>query len=230
MRLSPKQCQIASYGGSDKRWTLVSGPVGSGKTFAAGVGFTLNHSRWAGVEFGILTKSHAQLSSLLRQTLEPMAGYEINIDSEGSFTWPSPAGAPNRIRCFVAQDRRAEPRLRSFNLSGGLVEEMTTLPSGILAAMNARCRVGDAKILGLTNPDGPLHPVKVQYFDNLDLLNAQAIYTEFGRQRLAQRRLHRESVGPLHRPHAGAHGVRALGSGQRAGLSPRARCLGPAAA
>ena len=186
MRLSPRQQHIASYGTRDKRWSLVSGPMGSGKTFAAGIGFTLETRRWGGVEFGILVKSHAQLSSFRRECLERILDRDLSLDDEGTFMLPGASGTENRYRCFVAQDKRAEPRLRSFNLSGVFVDEMTTLPVGILEAANSRVRVGEhAKIIGCTNPDGPRHPIKVNYFDKAEGgsrdegdSEMEAIYTE----------------------------------------------------
>ena len=186
MRLGGRQQHIAAYGTRDKRWTLVSGPMGSGKTFAAAIGFTLESQRWAGAEFGILTKSVAQMSSFRRECLERILDRDISLDDEGSFVLPGASGGQNRFRCFVAQDKRAEPRLRSFNLSGALVDEMTLLPTGMLEALNGRVRVGEhAKIIGCTNPDGPRHNVKVNYFDKAEGGSRdegdgemEAIYTE----------------------------------------------------
>ena len=178
MTLSPKQQQIAAYGGSPYRWTLASGPVGSGKTHAGLIGFTLETSQWGSSDFGVLTKGWPQLHAVLRGGLAQILGYPISLNSDGYFELPSLVGPPNRIWCFVAKDKGAEPRLRSFNLSGMLLDEMTTLPFNMIAAANARCRVGNAKLLGLTNPDGPRHPVKLNYFDNCEQVNGQAIYTE----------------------------------------------------
>lgn len=177
MRLSAKQRQIVSYGGNGKRWTLVSGPMGSGKTFAGGAGFGLFTSLWGHVEFGICTKSWGQLKSFIRESLEPAIAQEVMIEDDGSFEISGANGFSNRIRCFAAQDKRVEPRMRSYNFAGMLFDEMTTLPSGVLAAGNARCRVGEAKIIGLTNPDGPRHPVKLNYFDNAEGIDAEVIQT-----------------------------------------------------
>ena len=77
----------------------------------------------------------------------------------------------------MADNKAAEKRMRSFNLSGMLIDEATTLPDGIVAAANARCRVGrDPKVLLMTNPDGPLHPLKVDYFDCPNEIDAQVVW------------------------------------------------------
>ena len=176
--LSAKQRRIASFGARRKRWTLVSGPVGSGKTHAGIIGTLLWASRWGGAEFGVLTKGHPQLAAVLKGGIERAIDDAVKVDSDGGFYLPGHNGQPNRFWCFVAQDKRAEPRLRSFNLSGFLIDEMTTLPPLILDAANSRCRVGDAKLLGMTNPDGPRHPVRLKYFLRPDQMNAEVIETE----------------------------------------------------
>ncbi|WP_420431358.1 terminase large subunit domain-containing protein [Candidatus Poriferisocius sp.] len=177
MRLSPKQAQIAAYGGSRHRWTITTGPVGSGKSEAALIGFALAQSRYGGAEFGILTKGHPQLASVLKGGLERILDLDLTPDSDGRMSVPGANGLPNTLIALVAQDKRAEPRLRSFNLCGMLLEELTTLPPSIVAAANARCRVGDAKLIGTTNPDGPLHPLKTTLIDNAADYDAQIIKT-----------------------------------------------------
>lgn len=177
MTLSTKQRQIAAYWGSDHRWTLVSGPMGSGKSHPATLGLLLGLSRYGGVEAFLASKSWPQIKSMVHGEMETILGEPITIESDGSLELQGAGGLSNRIRCFAAQDRRAEPRIRGFNFVGGLVDEMTTLPPGILAAVNARCRVGEARICGLTNPDGPNHPVKLNYFGNAEAIDAQVITT-----------------------------------------------------
>ena len=170
--LSPKQRELAAYGTRPERWTLVSGPVGSGKSHAGEIGFLLTQSRFGNAEFGVLTKGRLQLASVIVGGLERLLDEELRIASDGHFLLPGAGGTTNKVWCFVGNDKRAEPRLRSFNLSGMLIDEMTTLPFSMIAAANARCRVGDAKLLGMTNPDGPRHPCKLQYFDKPDKMNA----------------------------------------------------------
>ena len=177
MRLSAKQAEIAAYGGSPYRWTVTTGPVGSGKTEAAIVGFALTMSRYGGAEFGMLTKGHPQLASVLRGGLQRVLDLDLRPDSDGRMELPGANGLSNTLIALVAQDKRAEPRLRSFNLAGMWLEEMTTLPASIIGAANARCRVGDAKLIGTTNPDGPLHPLKTTIIDHPDDYGAQIIKT-----------------------------------------------------
>lgn len=175
--LSPRQRHIAGYGGRERRWTLVSGPVGSGKTHSGLLGFTIWQRLYAGHEFGLLTKGHPQLASIIRD-LERASGIDLHVDSEGMATLPTVGGIDNKLLCFVGRDKSAEPRLRSFNLTGFVIDEATTLPFSLIAAANARMRVGDPRGLILTNPDGPRHALKVNYFDKADEMDAEAIYTD----------------------------------------------------
>lgn len=174
--LSERQRHIATYGAREKRWTLVSGPVGSGKTHSGLLGFSLWQRLYAGHEFGLLTKGHPQLASIIRD-MERAAGFDIWVDSDGMAALPTIGGMDNALLCFVGRDKSAEPRLRSFNLTGFVIDEGTTLPFPLIAAANARMRVGDPRGLILTNPDGPRHPLKVQYFDDAENMDAEAIYT-----------------------------------------------------
>ena len=176
-RLSPKQREIATYGAREKRWTLVSGPVGAGKTEAGLIGFLLWQQRWSGAQFGVLTKGHKQLQATLFEGIERILGEPLKTYKEG-YLLPSMNGGTNYLLPFVGQDKRAEPRLRSLNLSGMVIDELTTLPYTLLGAANARCRVGPAKIIGMTNPDGPLHPVKLNYFDCADDIDAEVHWTK----------------------------------------------------
>lgn len=165
--LSAKQRDIALYGTAEERWTIVSGPVGAGKTYAGLVGFVLWQSRWANANFGLLCKTQKQLEALLADDLTRLLGETPVITDRGYFTLGGADGTTNKVWCFLGTDRRAEPRIRGFNFSGFVADELTTMPFSLLAAINARVRVGEGgRIIGLTNPDGPLHPVKRRYIDN----------------------------------------------------------------
>lgn len=175
--LSERQREIATFGGRSERWTLVSGPVGSGKSHAGLIGWSLWARMHGGHEFGLLTKGRPQMRSL-RKELSRLFRMELPADAE-EFPLPGIDGRVNTFRCFVGQDKRSEPRLRSYNLRGVLIEEATTVPFELIAAANARTRVGEgAKLLALTNPDGPRHPLKLNYFDKASEINGRAIYTE----------------------------------------------------
>lgn len=174
--LSPKQRHVATYGARDKRWTFVSGPVGSGKTHAGEIGFTLWQRNYGGHEFGLITKGRPQLGSLLREFGRHLH-VDLTIDSDGVVALPGASGMTNSLICFLGTDKRSEPRIRGFNLTGFFADEIVTYPYSLVAAINARCRVGDPRILGLTNPDGPRHPLKVNYLDQADKMNAEVIYT-----------------------------------------------------
>lgn len=175
--LTSKQRQIASFGSRSKRWTIVSGPIGSGKTHAACIGFLLWMRQYGNCEFGILTKTRGQLDAVLKDGMERALGFGLPKSAK-SFGVPGANSSFNKVHALVANDIAAEQRLRSFNLVGMLIDEATTLPSGILAAANGRCRVGDSKLLVLTNPDGPKHPLKTTYMDRADEVNAEVIYTD----------------------------------------------------
>jgi len=175
--LTGKQQQIATYAARHRRWTIVSGPMGSGKTHAACVGFLLWQRRFGNCDIGVLTKTRAQMNAVLKQNIERLLGYEVPKTAK-EFELPGANGSRNRVHCFVADNAGAEQRLRSFNLTGMLIDEATTLPSGIIAAANARCRVGsDPKLLVLTNPDGPRHPLKTDYLDRAEAMNVEPIFT-----------------------------------------------------
>lgn len=174
--LSDLQRRIASYGAGDKRWTLVSGPVGSGKTHAAQIGFLLWQRNYGGHEFGIITKGKPQMGSLLRE-FSRMLQTDLTMDEDNIVKLPGASGMTNDLVCFYGTDRRAEPRIRGFNLTGFFIDEATTLPFSLIAAANARCRVGDPRIILCTNPDGPRHPLKLQYFDQPARHNAQVFYS-----------------------------------------------------
>ena len=178
MRFSETQRRIASYGCRDKRWTLVSGPVGSGKTEAGLTGFLLWASKFSGCQFGILSKGHMQLSAVVKDGIERITGERLRQDRDAHYILPNSSGGHNKLIPLVAQDKRAEQRMRSYNFAGALIDEGTTMDHNVISAMNARCRVGESKIILMTNPDGPLHPLKLQYFNRAQEINGEVIETE----------------------------------------------------
>ena len=176
--LKDRQREIAMYGATPYRWTLVSGPQGCGKTHAGLTGLVLKMRMFSGVDFGVTTKTRKQMKSALRGGIDQIMGEEMAGDDEVAKI-PNGHGGYNNLISFVADNKAAEKRMRSFNLAGMLVDEATTLPDGIVAAANARCRVGrNPQLLVLTNPDGPLHPLKVNYFDCPHDINGKAVWCD----------------------------------------------------
>ena len=117
------------------------------------------------------------MDAVIKDGIERALGFGVPKSSK-SFKVPGANGTFNTVHGFVANDVAAEARLRSYNLVGMLIDEATTLPDGMLAAANARCRVGDSKLLVATNPDGPKHPFKVNFLDRASEIDGEVITTD----------------------------------------------------
>ena len=77
------------------------------------------------------------------------------------------------VHVIGASDSKAEQAIRGMTILGAYVDEVTTLQQDyfrmLLTRLRVRGRKGErlaSKLFGTTNPDGPRHWLKTDYFDN----------------------------------------------------------------
>jgi PBSX family phage terminase large subunit len=67
------------------------------------------------------------------------------------------------VHLIGANDVRAEGRIRGVTAALIYIDEITLIPEGFFTMCLSRLRVPGARLLGTTNPDGPLHWLRVKF-------------------------------------------------------------------
>ena len=151
----------------------VVGPTQSGKSISTVYAFATWMSISAGQAFIIGSHSQRQLDrAVLRhlkewaEIIEGRTGQRVRLEPQGSeFKLTSLCTAiedpdDNILIPVLGSNRGSEGRARSFDALGTLADEATLWPDGVLAQLVARGSRPGAKHIRITNPAGPLHPIK----------------------------------------------------------------------
>ena len=179
---SPKQNLVFDTiidGGADT--IIIPGPTQSGKSISGVYAFAALASRTAGQEFIIGSHTQRQLEASVLKHMRDAArfvasgtGLPCEFRREGEHyimdsacPWvPNPA--PNIFYPVLGSNAGAEGRARSFAVAGALIDEGTLWHEAALNQIIARCSSPGAVFVTLTNPSGPLHPLKVKLIDPYD--------------------------------------------------------------
>ncbi len=161
---------------------IIPGPTQSGKSVSGVYAFMTWASQSAGQEFIIGSHTQRQLeSSVLRHmrdwalNIERQTGQPFMFRRQGEHYLMDSAAPgldnpePNTFYPVLGSNAGAEGRARSFSVLGALVDEATLWPESALNQIIARCSGRGAKACMITNPAGPLHPLKVKYIDGGEL-------------------------------------------------------------
>lgn len=174
---SPKQRQVfAAINDPSVSTIIIPGPTQSGKSISAVTAFMNYTSQYAGMEFIIGSHSQRQLEAAVLSTMHRWSdatGCKIRGTGEHmlveSRTTRVPNPAPNTFWPILGSNAAAEKRARGFpGVKAGLIDEATLWPEGAINQVIARCSAPRSKVVMLTNPAGPLHPLKVKYIDPYD--------------------------------------------------------------
>lgn len=68
-------------------------------------------------------------------------------------------------------DARAESKIRGMTLQGAYCDELTLFTEDFFSMLLSRLSCPGAKLIATTNPDSPMHWLKVKYMDRADKLN-----------------------------------------------------------
>ena len=160
--LNPKQLDFMLA--EDKRINLLTGAVRSGKTYIS----LIKWAMFVGTspidnEFLMVGKT---LTSLKRNCL----GLLQVLVGRKNFTYSTSTKMGKLFGRTVwlegASDYRAEAKIRGMTLAGGYVDELTQIQEDFYRMLLSRLSVKNAKLYATTNPDTPMHWVKVDIVDN----------------------------------------------------------------
>lgn len=160
--LNPKQLDFMLA--EDKRINLLTGAVRSGKTYIS----LIKWAMFVGTspidnEFLMVGKT---LTSLKRNCL----GLLQVLVGRKNFTYSTSTKMGKLFGRTVwlegASDYRAEAKIRGMTLAGAYVDELTQIQEDFYRMLLSRLSVKNAKLYATTNPDTPMHWVKVDIVDN----------------------------------------------------------------
>jgi PBSX family phage terminase large subunit len=157
-----------------KRINLLEGSVSSGKTWVSLVlwAFLVKTSP-EDKQYLMCAKSLTTLKRNCLLLLQELVG-ERNF----TFSLSSKEGRLFGRKIFFegANDSRSEAKIRGMTLQAAYCDELTQFPEDFYTMLLSRLRLPNAKIIATTNPDNPLHWLKVNYIDRedeLDLLDVK---------------------------------------------------------
>lgn len=144
------------------RMVISDGSVRSGKSVGADVAW-IDYCRHA--PDGNLLMAGKTERTLKRNVVDPM------IELLGSKRCRYVGGAGElwvcgrRVYLVGANDERAEEKIRGLTLVGAYVDEASTVPESFWRMLLSRLSLEGARLLATTNPDSPMHWLKVNYLD-----------------------------------------------------------------
>lgn len=161
--LSARQAHLlALHARPEWRLVSVSGPAGSGKTWAAVRG---SLDRWSlhyrGCAFLVGSKTRDLLEHTVMAEARDWAaerGTTIRKTDNG-WTVPSALGGVNHLVPLVyAEGDVAVERIRGLSLGGAYLDEATSMRPRLLSMLHTRMRVGDCpQMVATMNPQSPTH-------------------------------------------------------------------------
>lgn len=166
---------LASIAESTARLNIWEGAVRSSKTVCSIV-------RWleyvkTGPEGDLLMAAKTE-RTLKRNILDQIE----SIVGRGNFRYNMGAGEARlfdrRVYIAGANDERSEAKIRGVTLAGAYGDELTLWPESFFKMLLSRLSVEGASFFGTTNPDGPMHWLKVDYLDRADELSLRSWHFE----------------------------------------------------
>ena len=159
--LSEKQAQLVREFtlGDARRW-IVSGVVGSGKTLASCLSIARTARFYPG-EYLLAAPQMGQVRSTLLGTLKGIYADELVIRSNAK---EAELGG-SLFHLYSGSDATSEMKIRGLNLNGALIDEAVGVHDSFIEQTLARLRKHPRKVLLVTNPDGPHHPLKAGWID-----------------------------------------------------------------
>ena len=151
---------------SEKALTLLHGPIGTAKTTVGCMWLLTQSYRSHGQDYGILGVTGQQVKGGPLSELQRLCS-GVERKSDKLYHLPSGCGAPNKLHVFTANRAGDSQRIRSYNLAGGYVDELTLMPADAFGNFVGRMRAGyrNPRVVCTTNPAGAGHWVYDMFID-----------------------------------------------------------------
>ena len=161
--LNQKQIEVAEcIRTEDPKLLVCSGAKRAGKTYILILAFLAHIARYKNRGLSFILGG-ANLSTLRRNVLDDMEmllGRQLKLDKTNAVNIFG-----NKVYCFDGANADTWKRVRGFTAAGAFLNEGTALNNAFIKEVISRCSYQGARIFIDTNPDNPMHPVKVDYID-----------------------------------------------------------------
>jgi len=160
--------QAVSILNSDKFLNFWIGPVRSGKTIASIFRWITFVSEYSGTNSLIMIgKTQQTLYRNVIKIIEELIGKNCYYSS-----YKNEFKIFDKI-CYTigANDSAAEGKIRGFSAGGAYGDEVVLWPYNCFQMLISRLSEAGSKAFFTSNPDSPMHPIKVEYLDKKDSLD-----------------------------------------------------------
>ena len=161
---------IGDYAKGGRGFYIAEGAVRSGKTAAATMAFTMK----ALAEGGNYIVAGRSMGSVKRNILPELQNACKGLGGELMISWADSTGriGDTTFHFFGATNEKSQDTLQGFTASGAFLDEALLMPMSFIQQAQARCSVEGASVMMTMNPESPFHPVKTDYIDRADEINA----------------------------------------------------------
>lgn len=141
---------------------ICSGAKRSGKTFILDYVFLGHIAKYEGqgLAFIIGGSTQASIRRNMLDDMEKILGKELKLDKTNAVEIFG-----NKVYCFDGSNADSWKKARGFTAAGAFLNEATALHNTFVKEVISRCSHPGARIIMDTNPENPMHTVKIDYID-----------------------------------------------------------------
>lgn len=161
--LNPKQQEVLECFVEEQPKILVaSGAKRAGKTYVLILIYLMHIAQFKdkGLNFIIGGATQASIRRNILDDMELILGKELKLDKSNAARVFG-----NKVYIFDGSNSDSWKKVRGFTAAGAFMNEATALHDKFVKEVISRCSIPNAKILMDTNPENPMHTVKVDYID-----------------------------------------------------------------
>ncbi|TDL39402.1 PBSX family phage terminase large subunit [Macrococcoides bohemicum] len=141
---------------------VASGAKRAGKTYVLTLIYLMHIAQYKnqGLNFILGGATQAAIRRNVLDDMELILGKELKLDKSNAVKIFG-----NKVYVFDGANSDSWNKVRGFTAAGAFMNEATALHDKFVKEVISRCSVPNAKILMDTNPENPMHTVKVDYID-----------------------------------------------------------------
>ncbi|WP_032380962.1 PBSX family phage terminase large subunit [Rhodococcoides fascians] len=161
--------QILSYAGASGRVNIFEGSIRAGKTFSW-LMLMMKRIRDSGTEGAIIIVGKNR-DAIYRNVFEPLESIPAFRVFENAVSYRQGAATAKifgkTVHVIGANDAKSENKIRGMTIQLAFCDEVTVLDVSFFKQLLGRMSIEGAQLFGTTNPDSPMHWLKVDYLDRM---------------------------------------------------------------
>ena len=156
------------------KYFIGQGSVRSGKTESMTLAFVL----WAMKRGGDYIVAGKSMGAVRRNIVPALKRHIQMLGGTFELSWATACLTVGKTKfwLFGAVNDKSQDTLQGMTAYGGYFDEVTLFPKTFLEQAKARCSVEGARLYFTTNPEGPTHPIKINYINAADDIRAFVLH------------------------------------------------------